>query len=80
MVVCWVLFAEAEQISLREQGHELGENTLRLIAYRAAGFGLRVLEEYSGYLGQSQESGGWTTGNREQLLLRTHPLAGKRKS
>lgn len=54
MVVLLGSFAEAEQI-LREQGHELGENTLRLIAYRAADR-VRLAQKSIGYLGQSQES------------------------
>ena len=54
MVVLLGSFAEAEQI-LREQGHKLGENTLRLIAYRAADR-VRLAQKSTGYLGQSQES------------------------
>ena len=54
MVVWLGSFAEAEQI-LTEQGHKLGEKTLRLIAYRAADQ-VRLAQKTSGYLGQSQES------------------------
>ena len=54
MVVLLGSFAEAQQI-LSEQGHRLGEKTLRLIAYRAADR-VRLAQKATGYLGHSQES------------------------
>lgn len=54
MVVLLGSFAEAQQI-LSEQGHRLGEKTLRLIAYRAADR-VRLAQKSTGYLGHSQES------------------------
>lgn len=54
MVVLLGSFAEAQQI-LSEQGHGLGEKTLRLIAYRAADR-VRLAQKTTGYLGHSRES------------------------
>jgi hypothetical protein len=54
LVVLLGSFAEAQQL-LAEQGHHLGEKTLRLIAYRAADR-VRLAQKSIGYLGQQRES------------------------